>query len=248
MASLPDRSTSVRPEAPASPANGRSRYYTPPRSTAGAEALAATGEYTIFGLPRQDRSDVRERRLGFTLVLFGVATLIAVLYSIERYFYSRLLGNPISITKLVPAELIFTYGWALPTPLVMWGARRYPVWSGGARQRGRNGVFQVVGLMAFVVAHIALFSVVTRLFGAEERTVAVGRVFGQYLLSWSVVDAIVYCLLVAVHHAVIYYRVSKDRALRASQLEARLAQAQLHPLRVQLQPHFLFNTLHSISA
>ena len=45
-----------------------------------------------------------------------------------------------------------------------------------------------------------------------------------------------------------YYRVSKDRALRASQLEARLAQTQLQMLRMQLQPHFLFNTLHSISA
>ena len=45
-----------------------------------------------------------------------------------------------------------------------------------------------------------------------------------------------------------YYRVSKDRALRTSQLEARLAQSQLQMLRMQLQPHFLFNTLHSISA
>jgi LytS/YehU family sensor histidine kinase len=55
-------------------------------------------------------------------------------------------------------------------------------------------------------------------------------------------------MLIAIHHAVIYYRVSKDRALRASQLEARLAQSQLQMLRMQLQPHFLFNTLHSISA
>ena len=54
--------------------------------------------------------------------------------------------------------------------------------------------------------------------------------------------------IVIVHHAVVYYRVSKDRALRASQLEARLAQTQLQMLRMQLQPHFLFNTLHSISA
>src|SRR5207247_4805144 len=54
--------------------------------------------------------------------------------------------------------------------------------------------------------------------------------------------------LLAFYHALVYYRVSQDRALRASQLEARLAQSQLQVLRVQLQPHFLFNTLHSISA
>ncbi len=61
-------------------------------------------------------------------------------------------------------------------------------------------------------------------------------------------DAIVFCTLIAVHNAIVYYRVSKDRAIRASLLEARLAQTQLHMLRMQLQPHFLFNTLHSISA
>jgi two-component system, LytTR family, sensor kinase len=46
----------------------------------------------------------------------------------------------------------------------------------------------------------------------------------------------------------VYQRVSKDRAIRASMLEANLAQAQLQVLRMQLQPHFLFNTLNSISA
>ena len=61
-------------------------------------------------------------------------------------------------------------------------------------------------------------------------------------------DSLVFSAIVIVHHAVVYYRVSKDRALRTSQLEARLAQAQLQMLRMQLQPHFLFNTLHSISA
>jgi LytS/YehU family sensor histidine kinase len=45
-----------------------------------------------------------------------------------------------------------------------------------------------------------------------------------------------------------YYRKFKDRELRATQLEARLAEAQLQVLRMQLQPHFLFNTLHAISA
>ena len=210
------------------------------------DGIAQTGEYTIFGLPRTEHAVVRERKVGFTLVLFGVATVIAVLYSAERYFYSRLVHDPIRLSQLVPGELIFTYIWALLTPLVMWAARRYPVWAG--RRRVRNWSIQLVAMVSFVVLHVALFSLVARLFDPAASAVSPARAFGQYLLSWTVLDAIVFCLLVAVHHAVIYYRVSKDRALRASQLEARLAQSQLQMLRMQLQPHFLFNTLHSISA
>jgi LytS/YehU family sensor histidine kinase len=53
---------------------------------------------------------------------------------------------------------------------------------------------------------------------------------------------------VGVSHGIEYYRRFRERELRASQLETRLAAARLEALRAQLQPHFLFNTLHAISA
>jgi ligand-binding sensor domain-containing protein/anti-sigma regulatory factor (Ser/Thr protein kinase) len=45
-----------------------------------------------------------------------------------------------------------------------------------------------------------------------------------------------------------FYRTYKDREQIASRLEAQLAQAELQVLKMQLQPHFLFNTLHAISS
>jgi len=210
------------------------------------DALAKTGEYSIFGLtPAADQTVLRGRQLGFTLVLFGVATVIALLYSVERYFYSRVVGTPVSLTQLVPAELVFTYTWALLTPLVMAGARRFPVWG---RPNAGHWAIQISAMVAFVVVHLALFSLATVLLDPRVALSALPTLFGQSLLTWTVLDSLVFCAIVVVHHAVVYYRVSKDRALRASQLETRLAQAQLQMLRMQLQPHFLFNTLHSISA
>lgn len=224
-----------------------------PRSvTPLSDELAKTGEYSIFGLARAGEPPVSpERRASFALIIFAVATVIAVLYSVERYCYRRLLGQPVSLGQLVPAELVFTYIWALLTPLVMWTARRFPVWGAhhatSSRAVLRNWIAQLIAVVSFVLLHVALFTAASVLL-AGGSPVPASRLFPGYLASWFTLDSIVYCTLLAVYHALVYYRVSQDRALRASQLEARLAQAQLQVLRMQLQPHFLFNTLHTISA
>ena len=57
-----------------------------------------------------------------------------------------------------------------------------------------------------------------------------------------------YWAIIGFWHATAYYRVAQDRALKASRLETRLAEAQLQALQRQLHPHFLFNTLNAISA
>jgi signal transduction histidine kinase len=222
------------------------------QSTVGlADGLAKTGEYSIFGLTRAGEPPVsRERRASFALIIFAIATVVAVLYSLERYFYRRLLGQEVSLGQLVPAELIFTYLWVLLTPLVMWMGRRFPVWHAhhgeDTRHTLRNWVAQLIAVVSFVFLHVALFTAASLLLGTPA--IPASRLFTGYLASWFTLDSIVYCTLLAVYHALVYYRVSQDRALRASQLEARLAQAQLQVLRMQLQPHFLFNTLHTISA
>lgn len=78
------------------------------------------------------------------------------------------------------------------------------------------------------------------------------------LLPWNL---LFYLSLVAVGYALDYYRRYRDRELEASHLElqasqlelgasvlqAQLAEAQLQTLKMQLHPHFLFNTLHTIS-
>jgi LytS/YehU family sensor histidine kinase len=68
----------------------------------------------------------------------------------------------------------------------------------------------------------------------------------QYLmqLDWLLAT---YFFLVGLGHAVEYWREAQDRAVNAERLQRQLAEAQLEALQRQLQPHFLFNTLHTIS-
>ena len=68
----------------------------------------------------------------------------------------------------------------------------------------------------------------------------------QYLtqLDWLLMT---YLFLVGLAHALVYRRESEARALSSAQLETRLVEAQLQALQRQLHPHFLFNTLNTIS-
>jgi LytS/YehU family sensor histidine kinase len=68
----------------------------------------------------------------------------------------------------------------------------------------------------------------------------------QYLtqLDWLLAT---YFFLVGLGHAMEYWREARERAVSAERLQTRLAEAQFQALQRQLQPHFLFNTLHTIS-
>jgi LytS/YehU family sensor histidine kinase len=71
--------------------------------------------------------------------------------------------------------------------------------------------------------------------------------FSSYLKNRWQLELLVYWAILGAAHAVAYYREGQERFIRASLLEAQLAQSQLQALRMQLHPHFLFNTLQAVS-
>ncbi len=71
--------------------------------------------------------------------------------------------------------------------------------------------------------------------------------YGQAIWKWSFIDAFFYASIVAVEHAIRYYRLYVERRMLASELETRLARAQLQALQMQIRPHFLFNALNTIA-
>jgi two-component system LytT family sensor kinase len=145
-------------------------------------------------------------------------------------------------------NVVYWLLWTSLAPLVLLLSSRVPL-SGEGRLRA-FATHLAAGLI-FATVHIALLYVSA----AAVRSVVSGVPFAtayanlpsptRMHVEWEIT---MYWALVGLGHAMMFRAEARDRAMRAAQLEAQLAQAQLQALQRQLQPHFLFNTLQTISA
>ena len=179
------------------------------------------------------------------VVLFLGWTLIGLFFSIQIYLITSYWKMPYSWKRSIAATLPDTYLWALLTILVIHLARRYRF----GRSSWRSAILVHVPASLLIAAfHLVVAVSIIPLFQPIEKpgwwwpTLRFNFADGFH---WNV---LIYWAIVACNHALHYYRSYREKEIQSSQLETQLAQAQLQALRMQLQPHFLFNALHSISA
>jgi LytS/YehU family sensor histidine kinase len=140
--------------------------------------------------------------------------------------------------------------WVPFTPLIFAATRRFPL----VRHRMARSMLVHLGLAAVMIvlaegAYAQLSLVVERLTGS---TIAPDRPPALVLTALSVMTRLVsgvvtYAAVLGVASAVESQRRLSDRDTRAAKLEADLARAQVQAIKMQVQPHFLFNTLHAIN-
>lgn len=131
---------------------------------------------------------------------------------------------------------------ALLTPIFLVVAWRFPL-DRGHRWRSLPRLFLAMALFAAVDDALVLSFRVAWL-----RAGIIEKLASSPLFSIYVYTIFNYAQIVAVGWALHYQRAVRLREVHASQLEARLAQARLDALRMQMHPHFLFNTLNAIAA
>jgi two-component system, LytTR family, sensor kinase len=134
-------------------------------------------------------------------------------------------------------------------PLAIALAQMLPAAKG---HRLRNFCIHSLVALAVGAAHPYVYVLVYSLATQPRWAIIVARSLLPYLHFWFMQDVLVavlaYAMTVAATHAFLYYRGFQQGRLRAAQLQAQLANANLTALKMQLHPHFLFNALHSISA
>jgi hypothetical protein len=187
------------------------------------------------------------RWIAIWLLAFALATPLAWSSVAFVYFGMLAAGRPLTFAHSMVAGLPEWYVWAGLTPLVFSLGERVRL---ERQQWVAAGLFHLVAGSAVALVDLALVTAINRQFGPTVSYV--GPVFWdvylKIVLRYFHYAFIIYWVIVAAAHAVRYYRSSRDREVEGIRLQAELTQAQLATLRMQLQPHFLFNTLHTIAS
>jgi two-component system LytT family sensor kinase len=186
-----------------------------------------------------DQQQIRQPWLETALV-FAAWTVFGLIMANQFYMQLELSGRPASWGRVLRHGLFEAYLWAFVTLAIFWLARRYPL------ERGRMLRSIPVHLVAAVV--LALLRVVVMVEMSRHVDWLGQRTFNRQYYGWFH-NYLLFCvLLVGIAHAVLYYGRYRERERAAERLAAGLTEARLQALKMQLQPHFLFNTLNAISA
>lgn len=182
------------------------------------------------------------------LLGFCVWTLLGLSFALSTYLGALQDGGHVSGKRMISGYLADFYLWGLLSPLIFKLARRFEL-----RANFPRNLF--IHITASVVLSFVVLSAAAPLvwyFGylnlARNPTLFDlwrNNAFSIYYFHQGLT---IYWTTLVVAHALHYYRGLREGEARAGQLVAQLAQAQLQALEMQIHPHFLFNTLNSISA
>lgn len=186
------------------------------------------------------------------LAVLGVWLALGLTESVKAYLERRFTGGSAAWSTVLVGNLPWWLMWATLTPAVIALARR-------VRFERRTLAPLLVHLTASVVLSLLHHAVVGTLFyftntrgltlpiGGVLTPMTLGRQFQSFFAAYFMLNVLTYWAIVAGYFGLEFYKRYREGELRAARLEATMHVARLDALRMELNPHFLFNTLNAIS-
>jgi sensor histidine kinase YesM len=176
---------------------------------------------------------------------FGINAAFVLVLSVQDYYLGRSEGSHPNFWRILLSSLASFWIYAALTPPVLWLCWNYPI----QRKRffSRLSLHFAASLL-FTIIHVTLRILVYPRMGGKiiALTPATWKTMFLYFAFDNIVNT--YLMIAFLGHMMLSYHELRARELRSAQLEGKLAKAQLSMLKMQLQPHFLFNTLNAVSA
>ena len=193
-----------------------------------------------------------QRRLPAKLRNFIVWPLLGLVFGAQFYLFTLQSGYKAGWVKVFIWEITRWSLWALLVPFIVSFVRKIPIRS---QNRTRPILTHAVVSVLFSLVHMILFTIFLLLVN-KWTGILVSKLPGGFeknLIpeSWNLFRGIFtldFHIGIFVYWSILLICQAMDSSRRAAQLKSQLATAQLDALKMQLHPHFLFNTLNSISA
>jgi len=179
---------------------------------------------------------------------FLVWTLLGASFALSTYLGARQDNVQISFKRILSGYLADFYLWGTLSPLIFLLVRRFEL----RRHFPRNLLIHLAASFVLSAFVLSAASPLVWYLGyvnlARNPTLAIlwrNNAFSAYYFHQGLT---IYWTTLVVAHALHYYRGLRQKEAQTAKLTAALAQAQLQALKMQIHPHFLFNTLNSIAA
>jgi len=184
-------------------------------------------------------------RLHLTFLLCAAFTVLGIYSAILVHVQSANSAKPITWPRAIFSEFTYCYLALALSPLVLVIKRRYPL---GRKKGVQHLGAHLLAMLAFSFATKGIWDFAAgppNNYAHSEFTL--DKMF-RSVFGYSDFGCLLYWLIVLIALSVDLYGRYELEAVHAARLQTQLAQAQVQSLKMQLHPHFLFNTLNSISA
>ncbi|HXU35487.1 MAG TPA: histidine kinase [Blastocatellia bacterium] len=192
------------------------------------------------------------------VLVLAVWMLIGLSFTLNYYFFAEhyvtIFRQQPTIGQMLVWELPYWLLWAGLAPVVFLFTRRFPI----DRERWfLNSMLHIVACVTLTIAHRAIYLIIGWLLhvAAYRDLTSIPDLYSSDILFNLPTGFMSYGTIFLISYVIDYYRRHQEEELKISRLKAELAEAklqvteaQLQALKMQLHPHFLFNTLNSISA
>ncbi len=180
-------------------------------------------------------------RARLAVIIFAAATFTALYFAAQAHWHPYLKAP---LPHALAVNFTYYWLWGLVTPLVILAAKTFRFESGSWTRSIAAHLAISIGVTAL---QFLLAEGVLRLIGKRSAMELWPQVRFSFLTNFQ--SALpTYFLILFAWLTFDYYAKFRDREVRSAQLAAQLSEAQLKALKMQLKPHFLFNTLNSISS
>lgn len=188
---------------------------------------------------------IARRGWGTGLRIVGIWALVAFFSVAQIYLARAALGDAPPLVALLVLEVPVWAFWAVVTLPIVLVTRRFPL--NRARVLTSVSVHVPMGIVTAVAA-VTFQMLWYQAFNPYPFEGTGASIFWEYFRRYFLFGVVVYWAVVGVYHAFTHYVLYRERELEASRAKAQLTEARLNALKLQIHPHFLFNTLNSVSA